>query len=279
MKTETTTAPAVTEKQITPAAPVAPVIVIRKVETVRSLLKFGPDGSVQFTKGSNINADEIAALVVADCDAQGSAVERTVNVIRLARQLPKVGDTSAFDYACAKVESDCATKATWHGVRALIEYADIRDENNLTGSVYVIKEWAGYARKMGLLGATVGGKVEPLKLTDEAKADPVIALALAGNAKVNAIREPLKTAKAKRNAEDKAAGRPATFPTRATTAEATKATIAKVTEITPTIVCHSFANIAYGIEKISTNGGAADLKKFLLADAHVKQVMAFLTAK
>lgn len=285
MKTATTNAPSAPDTSLATATPQAPVIVIRKSDTVRSLLKIGADGSVEFTKGCNINADEIAQVVTDECNAQAKRVEFTVNLIRLTRALPKVGDTSAFDYACAKVEADCATKATWHGVRALIEYADIRDANNLTGSVYVIKEWTSYARKMGLLGTTdAAGKVDPLKLTDAAKVDPVIAIALAGNAKVNAIREPLKVAKAKRNAEDKAAGRAITFPTRATSADAAKATVEKVSVATPAIVLHSMSNARYAITKICETAVAgsttiADLKKLLLADEAVKSIMAFLAGK
>lgn len=272
MKTATLDAPSAPAVTQSPAVVQAAPIIIKPLESIRAQFKFGTDGSVQFIKGAQVNPDELALLVTSECDSHAGAVERTVNLIRMARALPKVGEVSAFDYACAKVEADCATKATWHGVRALIEYADIRDVNSLTGSVYIVKEWTSYARKMGLLDGQG-------KLSAEAKADPVLQLAYKGEAKVNAIRPVLSTAKAKANAEDKAAGRPARFPTRATAADAAKSAVSKVSEITPAIVLHSMANARFGITKICETGGAAELKKAMLADDATKAILAFLTAK
>lgn len=247
---------------------------IKPLTAIRAQFKFNADGSVDFIKGAQCNVDELATLVTEECNAAGSAIERTVNLIRLARKLPvvQVGTAekpetqSAFDYAKEKVERDCATKSTWYGVRALIEYADIRELNNLTGSVFTVKEWAAYARKLNLID-------KDGKLTVDAKLDPVIALVQKGEAKVNAIRPVIQDAKKAANEAAKKLNKPAPFPTRATTASDTAST-QKPAEITTATVLSSIANARFGATKLCESGKAPEMKAALLADQAFRSLCA-----
>lgn len=253
-------------------------IAIKPLDQIRAQFVFNADCTVHFKKGADINADELATILIADCDSVGSVVERAVNMIRLARNLKpvQIGTTDkpeempAFEYVSAKVERECATKSTWSNVKGLIQYADIKDANNLPGSVYVVKEWTAYAGKMGLLDVKTG------KLRDGAKSDPVIALAIEGKAKVNAIRPVLQKAKADANTAAIAQKKEAPFPTRAT------ATASTTTPTTPTVttatMLSSIANARFAVTKLCESGQAAEVKKALLADEAFKSLLALVGA-
>lgn len=187
-------------------------------------------GNVAFIHGAKPTIDGLAAFVAERANQSASIGIVAANTLRLARQMDDVKvpvikdgkpvmkdgvavmeEQDAYKLACERVRSQVNSPEAFYNIQGLIECLEIRDDNNLDCSPFVVKEALGYFRKVGVLNDK--GK---LRLTDK------VAKAVKGGTGVNKLREVIAEAKA---------AKPDLFPAKKRAGQTPAATAAQASKL------------------------------------------------